>query len=65
MNPDKFAEFFYEQGKSEAIEGDTRKTKNIKMGLRNTPEVSTAKGGMKIRTINPDSGKSLRIKSRK
>lgn len=65
MNPDKFAEFFYEQGKSEAIEGDARKTKNIKMGLRNTPEVSTAKGGMKIRTINPDSGKSLRIRSRK
>jgi len=65
MNPEKFAQFFYEQGKSVAIEGDARKTKNINMGLRNAPEVSTSKGGMKIRTVNSDSGNSLRIRSSK
>ncbi len=65
MNPDKFAQFFYEQGKSEAIEGDARKTKNINMGLRNAPEITSTKGGMKIRTVNSDSGRSLRIKSSK
>ena len=29
MNPEKFAQFFYEQGKSEATEDVIRKTKNI------------------------------------
>ena len=62
MNPEKFAQFFYEQGQSEAIETDARKTKNINMNLRSTPEVVT-KGGMKIRTLNPDSGNRLQIRS--
>ena len=29
MNPDKFAKFFYEQGKSEAVEDVLRKQKNV------------------------------------
>jgi len=62
MNPEKFAQFFYEQGKAEAIETDARKTKNIKMNLRSTPEV-VSKGGIKMRTLNPDSGNRLQIKS--
>jgi len=62
MNPEKFAQFFYEQGKSTATEDVTRKTKNINMSTRNAPEVST-KGGMQIRAINPDSGKGLKIRS--
>jgi hypothetical protein len=62
MNPQKFAEFFYEQGKSHAAEEVMRKTKNIKMSTRTTPEV-TSKGGMKIKSLSPSSGRGLRIKS--
>ena len=65
MNPDKFAQFFYEQGKSEGVEGVVRKTKNVDMNIRRTPEVATIKGGMKVRALNSDSGSSLRIKSLK
>ena len=61
-NPEKFAQFFYEQGKASATEDVTRKMKNIDMSTRNAPEVST-KGGMQIRDINPDSGKGLKIRS--
>ncbi len=61
-NPEKFAQFFYEQGKASATEDVTRKMKNIDMSTRNAPEVST-KGGMQIRAINPDSGKGLKIRS--
>ena len=62
MNPQRFAEFFYEQGKSAAAEDVMRKTKNIKMTTRNTPEV-TSKGGLKIKSLSQDSGRGLRIKS--
>ena len=62
MNPERFAKFFYEQGKSFATEDVMRKTKNINMTTRNTPEV-VSKGGMKIRSLNTDSGRGLKIKS--
>ena len=63
MNPEKFAKFFYEQGKAEATEDVMRKTKNINMSERRTPEV-TSKGGMKIRAMTEPlivTGKLLRI----
>tara|TARA_R100000935_G_scaffold25498_1_gene45348 strand:- start:908 stop:2008 length:1101 start_codon:yes stop_codon:yes gene_type:complete len=63
MNPEKYAKFFYEQGKSEGVDGLVRKTKNVNMNVRRTPEVSTQKGGMKVRALNSDSGSGLRIKS--
>tara|TARA_R100000657_G_C4663802_1_gene107640 strand:+ start:147 stop:1238 length:1092 start_codon:yes stop_codon:yes gene_type:complete len=62
MNPEKFAQFFYEQGKAEAIESDARKTKNINMKLRSAPEV-VQKGGTQIRSLNSDSGNRLTIRS--
>ena len=62
MNPQKFAEFFYEQGKSAAAEDVMRKTKNIKMSERRAPEVAS-KGGMKIKSLSQSSGRGLRIKS--
>ena len=61
-NPEKFAQFFYEQGKASATEDVTRKMKNIEMSERTAPEVTT-KGGMQIRAVNPDSGKGLKIRS--
>jgi hypothetical protein len=64
MNPEKFAKFFYEQGKSEATEDVMRKTKNVNMGERRTPEV-TSKGGMKIRAMSEPSSRGLKIKSKR
>ncbi len=62
MNPDKFARFFYEQGKAAATDDVTRKMKNINMSTRSAPEV-TSKGGTQFRAINPSEGKGLKIKS--
>ena len=64
MNPDKFAQFFYEQGQSSATEEVMRKTKNINMGMRNTPEI-TKKGGMQIKSLSTGSGRGLKIRSLK
>ena len=63
MNPEKFAKFFYEQGQSDGVTDVVRKTKNINMKVRNTPEVGTTKGGMRVRALNTDSGRGLKIKS--
>ncbi len=64
MNPDKFAKFFYEQGKSDAVDDVSRKSKNIDMDMRRTPETTT-KGGFKVKSLNQDSGRGLKIKSAK
>lgn len=64
MNPEKFARFFYEQGQADATDNVTRKIKNIQMDERKAPEV-TNKGGVQIRSVNSDSGRGLKIKSRK
>ena len=57
MNPEKFAQFFYEQGKDVM-----RKTKNINMTERSTPEVSS-KGGFQVRSVTSPSSNGLKIKS--
>jgi len=62
MNPDKFARFFYEQGKAAATEDVTRKMKNINMSTRSAPEV-VSKGGTQFRAINPSESRGLKIKS--
>ena len=64
MNPDKFAKFFYEQGQAAAVDDVMRKQKNVSMTTRKAPETTT-KGGMKIRSVNPDSGRGLKIRSKK
>lgn len=64
MNPDRFAKFFYEQGKADATEDVTRKIKNVDMTDRRTPEVRR-KDGVQVRAINPSEGNGLRIKSKK
>jgi hypothetical protein len=62
MNPDRFAKFFYEQGQSDATEDVLKKTKNINMSERRAPEV-TSKGGLQVKAVTPDSGRSLKIRS--
>ena len=64
MNPEKFARFFYEQGQANAVDDVMRKTKNINMSERPTPQ-TTSKGGLKIRAVNQDSGRGLKIKTRR
>ena len=63
MHPDKFAKFFYDQGMSDATDDVTRKIKNINMSDRRAPEVSKMTDGIQVKAVNPDSGRSLRIRS--
>lgn len=62
MNPDKYAKFFYEQGQADAVDNMAKKTKNIKMDIRSTPQV-TAKAGFQVRSLNQNSGRGLKIRS--
>lgn len=62
LNPDKFAKFFYEQGKAEGTDDLTRKIKNVDMSERRSPE-ATNRDSVKIREVNPDSGRGLKIRS--
>ena len=63
MNLDKFAEFFYNQGMTEAVDNVTKKSKNINMDMRKTPQ-TFSKDGLKIRTVGDNSsGKGLKIRS--
>jgi hypothetical protein len=63
MNPEKFAQFFYEQGKADAVDDVSRKSKNINMDERRTFETSS-RNGLKIRAMSePSNGNKLRIRS--
>jgi hypothetical protein len=65
MHPEKFAKFFYEQGKSASADETMRELKNIKMDTKRAPEVTKTDGGMQIRAISDDSGRGLKIRKRK
>ena len=53
----------FENPKAEAIEDVMRKTKNVNMSERRTPEV-TSKGGMKIKAVSTPSSRGLKIRSK-
>ena len=62
MNPEKFAQFFYDQGVSNAVDNVSRKSKNIDM-VRNASQ-SVSKDGLKIRAVgDTSSGRGLKIRS--
>lgn len=65
MNPDEFAKFFYEQGQADATDSTMKNMKNINMSDRRVPEVGKSKEGMQVKAVNPDSGRSLKIRSMK
>lgn len=65
MNPDKFAQFFYEQGKAEAIEGLDKKIKNIDMSANAATAVVRSGDTPSVRVLNPDSGNRLTVKFKK
>jgi hypothetical protein len=62
MNPDKFPQFFYEQGKSQATDDVIRKTKNVDMTERSAPQVS-AKSGFQVKSVSQPSSRGLKIRS--
>ncbi len=64
MNPDKFAQFFYEQGVAATVDNVSKKSKNINMDVRSANQ-SVIKGGQTIRAISSESSRGLKIKSRK
>jgi hypothetical protein len=64
MNPDKFANFFYEQGKSANADDQMRKMKNVNMTTRSAPEANSTKSGLQIKSINSDHGRGLKIRNR-
>ena len=64
MDPERFAQYFYEQGKSDGVDDISKKSKNINMNVRNTPQ-SIGDTGFKARAVNDNSGKGLRIRSSK
>ena len=63
MHSDKFAKFFYEQGLADATDNVTRKIKNINMSERKAPGIGKTSDGMQVKAVNPDSGRSLKIRS--
>jgi len=64
MNPDKLAAYFYEKGKSDAVGDVTKKSKNIDMDVRATPQQMSTNQGFKIRAVESDSGSGLKIRKR-
>ena len=64
MHPEKFAKFFYEQGKSAAADETMKKLKNVNMAPRNAPEVTKSTNGLQIKSVTPPSRSGLRIRSK-
>jgi hypothetical protein len=63
MNPEKFAQFFYDQGVSNAVDNVTKKSKNIDMDIRSASQ-GVSKDGLKIRAVgDTSSGRGLKIRS--
>jgi hypothetical protein len=64
MNPDAIAKFFYEKGKSEAVENLSKESKNVKMDVRQTSQASSNFSGFRVSAVDSNSGNRLRIKKR-
>ena len=64
MDPQRFANYFYEQGKADAIGDVTKKSKNVNMSIRQTPQ-SIGVTGFKARQVSDTSGRGLKIRSKK
>jgi len=62
LNADALARFFYEKGKSEAIESVSKESKNVQMGVRQSAQPAANFSGLKVSSLDSDSGNGLRIK---
>ncbi len=64
MDPERFAKYFYEQGKADGVGDITKKSKNVNMNVRSTPQ-KIGDTGFKARAVSNDNGRGLRIRSNK
>ena len=64
LNPDKLASFFYDKGKSDAVNNVSRQSKNINMSVNSAPQQSV-NSGFRVAALDSDSGRGLKIKSKK
>ena len=64
LNPDKLAAYFYERGRAEAVGDVSKRSKNIDMDLRSTPQQTNADSGFKIRAVESVSDRDFKIKKR-
>jgi len=60
--PEKFAKFFFEQGRSSAIDKTMKGIKNIHMNERTASETVTT-GGLKVRSMSEPHSGGLRVKA--
>lgn len=63
MNPEKFAQYFYEQGKARGVEGITRDSKNIDMKTRTNTQVAPSTG-FQVRAVDDGTNGIYKIKSK-
>ena len=64
MDPERFARYFYEQGKADGVGEITKKSKNINMNVRSTPQ-KIGDTGFKARAISNNKSKGVRRRSKK
>jgi hypothetical protein len=65
MNPDSFAKYFYEKGKTDAVVDISKESKNIDMdGAKRAPE-TTSKQGFKVTVLDSEPSSKLKIKSKR
>jgi hypothetical protein len=64
MNPEKFAQYFYEQGKAKGIEGISRDSKNIDMSTRTNTQVAPNNTGFQVRSVDDGTNGIYKIKSK-
>ena len=63
MNPEKYAKFFYEQGKSDAVNEVVKDGKNIEMSVRNN--VDSSKSGTQFKVLQDTASFSSGLKIKK
>ena len=63
MNPERFAEFFYEQGKAEGIDDVVKNSKNVNLDIRKSPQSINKSQGVKVVSLSQNHGRGLKIRS--
>lgn len=65
LNPDKLATYFYEKGKADAVGDVTKRSKNIDMNVRTSPQQLSNNSGLKIRAVESKYDRDFKIRSKK
>lgn len=63
MNPEKFANFFFEQGAASAVENLDKEMKNVNTSTRSATSTAGSNQGFKVRSVDEGSGSGLKIRS--